>query len=224
MVGVITSWDVLAHPIATIRSFGWRVFFRAIEPWQAKTFLDLLQEGGCFGTAVSRVPAILDRCIALELRAKRIYSVLGGALADHGEVGVFFATLADQEQYHADLLEVCRAAAGRQGWRANLFNPWQDYLPRLEQQMDDAESAVREIDSVEDALRLVIRIESSEVNEVFHAALAATDAAFVKRLRPFRETMEAHMDYIAERIPQLAPSLVLECREMRVRAARSQVS
>ena len=50
--------------------------------------------------------------------------------------------------------------------------------PRLEQQMDAAEAAVREIRSVEDALRLTIQIESSEVNEVFPAALAATDATW----------------------------------------------
>ncbi len=123
--------------------------------------------------------------------------------------------MADQEQYHADLLEVCRATALRSGWKANLFNPWQDYLPRLEQQMDAAEASVYQIGSVEDALRLVIQIESSEVNKVFRAALAATDAAFVKRLKPFQEAMEAHMSYIVERLPQLSPQLVLDTRELR---------
>ena len=167
MVGVITGWDILAHPISTIRCFGWRVFFRAVAPWHDRTFLSLLQDAGCFGAAASNVPTILERCIALELRAKRIYTALAKALDDQGLVGPFFAGLAEQEQYHADLLEVCRAAAIRSGWKANLFNPWQDYLPRLEQQMDAAEAAVHEIDSVDAALRLVIQIESSEINEVF---------------------------------------------------------
>lgn len=217
MVGVITGWDILAHPISTIRCFGWQVFFRAIVPWQAGTFLSLLQDAGWFPASISDVPTILERCIALEMRAKRIYKALERAFSDQGLVGMFFGSLAVQEQYHADLLEVCRSVALRSGWKDNLFNPWQNYLPRLEQQMDAAEAAVAKIDSVDAALRLVIQIESSEVNQVFHAALAATDAAFVNRLKPFREAMDAHMTYIVERISQLAPHLMVSCRELRAR-------
>jgi hypothetical protein len=204
MVGVITTWDILAHPISTIRCFGWRVFFRAIGPWQGKPFLSLLRDAGFFGATASAVSTILQRCIALELRAKEIYNALAKAFSDDGLVGPFFAGLVEQEQYHADLLELCWAAAIHGGWKANLFNPWQDYLPRLEQQMDAAEASVYQIGSVEDALQLVIQIESSDVNKVFRAALAATDAAFVKRLKPFQGAMEAHMSYIVERLPQAA--------------------
>ena len=136
MVGVITHWDIAAHPFATIRCFGWGVFFRAVGPWRSKPFLSLLRDAGYFGAAASKVPAILDRCIGLELRAKRIYAALAKAFADEGLLGAFFAGLADQEQHHADLLEICRAAAIRGGWKTHLFNPWDDYLPRLEQQMD----------------------------------------------------------------------------------------
>ena len=160
---------------------------------------------------------ILDRCIDLELRAKRIYEILASALDDQGLVGLFFAGLAEQEQYHADLLEIARAAALRRGWKANLFNPWQDYLPRLEQQMDAAEAAVCNIDSVDAALRLVIQIESCEVNQVFDAALAATDAAFVKKLSPFRKAMEAHLSYLVERLPELSPRLLANVRELRAK-------
>ena len=226
MVGVITSWDVLAHPIATIRCFGWQVFFKAVAPWRGRTFLSLLQSAAFPRAATSNVPTILERCIGLELRAKRIYTALAKALDDQGLVGPFFAGLAEQEQYHVDLLELARAAAIRSGWRANLFNPWQDYLPRLEQQMEAAEAAVREIDSIDAALQLVIQIESSEINQVFRAALAATDAAFVKKLRPFQKSMEAHMSYIVERIPQLSPRLVLTTRELRARfpSLRNQLS
>jgi rubrerythrin len=167
--------------------------------------------------AASDVPTILERCIGLELRAKRIYKALARAFDDQELVRPFFAGLAVQEQYHADLLELARAAAMRSGWKANLFNPWQDYLPRLEQQMDATEAAVAEIDSIDAALQLVIQIESSEINQVFRAALAATDAAFVKKLKPFRKTMEAHMTHLVERIPELSPRLMLATRELRAR-------
>jgi hypothetical protein len=217
MVGAISKWDILGHPISTIRCFGWQVFFRAVAPWQSHPFLTQLRDAGLFAAPPSSVPRILDRCIDLELRAKRIYEVLARALDDQGLVGLFFAGLAEQEQYHADLLEIARAVARRRGWKANLFNPWQEYLPRLEQQMDAAEAALSGIDSVDAALRLVIEIESSEVNQVFDAALAATDAAFVKKLKPFREAMEAHMAYIVERLPELSPRLLANVRELRTK-------
>lgn len=217
MVGVIGTWDILAHPVVTVRCFGWGVFFRAITPWQGGTFLSLLQNTGRFRAAASNVPTILQRCIDLEMRAKQIYKTLGKAFYDQGLVGPFFAGLAEQEQYHADLLELARTAAIRSGWRANLFNPWEVYLPRLEQQMDAAETAVAGIASVDDALKLVIEIESSEINQVFDAALAATDAAFVKKLKPFRKAMEAHMCYLVERLPELSPQLIVATRELRAR-------
>ena len=174
MVGVITGWDILAHPISTIRCFGWQVFFKAVAPWQGRTFLSVVRDAGFLTPSGSSVPMILERCIALELRAKRIYRALAKALDDQGLAGPFFAGLVEQEQHHVDLLEVCRAVAIRGGWKANLFNPWEEYLPRLEQQMADTESAMSTIDSVDAALRLVVQVESSEINQVFCAALVAT--------------------------------------------------
>jgi len=221
MVGAITGMDILAHPISTIRCFGWGMFFRAIVPWQHRPFLAMLQDAGWFKAAVADGSSILERCIVLELRAKRVYRILAESLDDQGLVGAFFAGLAEQEQYHADLLEIARAASARCGWKASLFNPWQDYLPRLEQQMDETEAALPQIDSIDAALRLVIRVESSEINEVFPAALAATDSDFIRKIRPFRETMEAHMAYIVERIPELSPRLLTDVRELRAKFPRA---
>lgn len=215
MVGVITSLDILAHPIVTIQCFGWLVFFKAVVPWRDTPFLSLVRDSRFMKPTVSSVPSILERCIELELRAMRIYRILAKALDDQGLVGPFFAGLVEQEQYHADLLEIARAAAIRKGWRANLFNPWQDYLPRLERQMDAAETAVCSVDSIDAALQMVIELESSEINQVFNTALAATDAAFVKKLKPFQTAMEAHMHYLVERLPQLSPKLTPACMEMR---------
>jgi hypothetical protein len=215
MVGVITSWDIFAHPISTIRCFGWGVFLKAVAPWNEKTFLSLLQEAGYFGAASSKVPTILERCIGLEQRAKRIYEFLATAFGDQRAASQFFTGLALQEQVHADFLNVCRAASLRTGWNGKLFNPWQQSLPRIEEQMEDAETEVYQIDSLEIALQLVLQIESSEINEIFYAALAATDAAFVKRFKPFREAMKVHMAYIADRIPQLSPQLMFACRGLK---------
>jgi len=217
MIGVITGWDVMAHPISTIRCFGWGVFFRAVAPWNHDPFLSVLHNAGILRAGTQDVPTILERCIALELRAKRIYRVLAKAFSDHELAEPFFTGLAEHEQFHADLLKVCRSTALASGWKANLFNPWQDSLPRLEQHMKAAETAAYSIESVDAAMKLVIQIESSEINEVFCAALAATDSVFVKKLGPFRKATEGHMAYIAERLPELSPQLKLACRKMRAR-------
>jgi len=207
MVGVITSWDVLSHPIVTIHCFGWGVFFRAVAPWQNRTFLSLLQPAAPPRPATIRAEPILERCIALELRAGRIYTALAHSFRSDALLQEFFTNLAAQEQEHADLLRIIRMGAMRCGWKAGVFNPWEVYLPRLEQAMDAAENALREIASVNAALQLVIEIESSEVNKLFGAAMAAADATFIHKLKPFQTAMESHLAYIAERIPSLSPGM-----------------
>ena len=113
-----------------------------------------------------RLSTILEWCIALELRAKRIYRALAKAFNDQRLVGPFFAGLAEQEQYHADLLEIVGlrqcVAAGRptSSTRGRTICPassskWTQPRPPCA------------IDSVDAALQLVIQIESSEINEVF---------------------------------------------------------
>ena len=219
MVGAITSWDILSHPLATARSFGWRVFFRAVLSRDKKTFLSLLEESDFFRADIPELPAIIKRCIGLELRVKRVYTAFARALAKDpvgkGPLSRFFYTLAIQEQEHAELLELCRAATARGGWKTAYLNPWQECVERLEKQMDEVEASTSSIRSDDDLLQLVIQIESLEVNHVFQAILAAANSPFVERLWAFRSAMKAHIAYISRRIPQLAPELTLACRELR---------
>lgn len=39
----------------------------------------------------------------------------------------------------------------------------------------------------------------------------AADAAFVRRLEPFRKATEAHMSYLVERLSELSPPLASSC-------------
>ena len=220
MIAAITRRDILAHPLSTIRCFGWRFFLGAVAPWQNRPFLAQLRQAGFLGAQPSSVPRTLGRCIDLELRAKRVYKALVRTYGNEELVGPFLAGLVEQEQRHADLLEIARATAMQSGWKASLFEPWQDCLADLERQMDAAEAAVAEVDSVAAAVRLVIQLESSERNQVFGTALAATDAAFVKRLRPFRNATEARMSYLVERLSELSPRLTVSVEERRARAPK----
>lgn len=118
MIGVIRKRDILAHPFVTIRSLGWRVFFRALCADRNQTFLALLTDTEALEPPPVRVPELVERSIKLELQAKQIYERLAKRFLDHPSVSQFFSTLARQEQSHAELLEVCRAIARRTIWKA----------------------------------------------------------------------------------------------------------
>jgi hypothetical protein len=76
--------------------------------------------------------------------------------------------------------------------------------------MDDVEASVEGLERFTDALRLVIRIEGSEINQVFGSVVAATDSIFVRSLQAFHTAEAKHIEYIARQIPELEPSLVDE--------------
>ena len=63
--------------------------------------------------------------------------------------------------------------------------------------------------------RLVVQIESAEINRMFQAALASSNSEFVRRLGAFRSAVETHITYITGRLPQLDPHFALASRELR---------
>ena len=210
MIGAIRAWDVLLHPIVTIRCFGWKTFFRTLSCGSKQTFLSLLNDCAYFGSADSQAAEIVKQCVELELRAKQLYLTLAGATAEAQSLSQFFVALAQQEQDHADLLQLCMAASNRVGWRYKDLQVWRSHLVRLNQEMSEAEISASNVSDVESAMRLVVHIESSEVNQVFLAVIAASNSDFVKKLRPFQCALEVHLAYIATRIPELTPSLWLQ--------------
>lgn len=215
MFGAVRKRDILAHPCVTIRSFGWSVFFKALIAGRNQTFLSLLAGSSVFRAPTVETPDLLRRCIELESRAGRIYESLAGRFTDREPVKQFFETLAHQEDEHYEMLELCRELARREGWLEECVAPWQDVVPRLEQQMDEVERSLGDLDCVTDALRLVIRLEDSEINQVFEGAVRATDSGFVRYLRPFQEAVEKHLWYICDRIAKIEPGLADQCGGLR---------
>ena len=111
--------DILAHPILTIRCFGWRTFFQALFAGRGRTFLSLLQPPSVAQQGASKLPALVHQCIELEMRAKRVYAAFARAFSPWPAASEFFDSLAQQEQGHAELLSLCRAAALTGGWLSN---------------------------------------------------------------------------------------------------------
>jgi hypothetical protein len=217
MLGVITNWDILAHPAVTVQCFGWRFFFKALFSGRQETFLSLLRGANIFGCSTTDISDLLIRSIELELKAKRIYEDLAKSFAPSRSVSHFFEVLSSQEQHHADLLELCRAATLRGGWNVGYLNPWHTYLPRLEQKMQEAEAEAHYVATLEDALRMVVRIESTEINQIFHSILSSSDSAFIKKMAKFRQATEIHIYYICKMLPELSPELAQVSSELRAK-------
>lgn len=207
MIGAIRAWDILFHPVVTIRCFGWKTFWQALLAGPKCTFLSLLSEQSLFGCSGSGIAAILKQCIDMELRAKHIYINLSDNMADSPDLTQFFTALAQQKQDHADLLELCAAASHHAGWQLRDLPLWRNEITRLDQKMREAEVAVSSVTDVNDAMRLVIHLESSEINRIFQGMIRASNSAFVKSLQPFHCAMQLHMNYIVTRVSELAPNL-----------------
>lgn len=214
MVGVIRRRDILAHPLVTVRCFGWSVLIRTLLAGRRRTFLSLLLESGALTPPKFDVPELIGDCVDLERRAQRIYERLAARFADRAAVGRFFMQLAEQESAHAELLELCQAIAKREGWMERYFAPWRAAIPRLKRQMESAAAGIELQGSLDEALGLVLRIESSEINDVFDGVVAATDSEFVRRLEAFQEAEADHMAFIGERIAEFSPGLADECAKL----------
>jgi hypothetical protein len=217
MVGAIGKLDVLFHPAVTIHCFGWRVFLTTLVAHRNQTFLSVLMATNSFPQPTEKVFEIVRRCADLELRAKHIYEMFASRFAQFSRIKRFFETLANQEQEHAELLDLCRIAVTRGRWIGKQFDPWRDSVPRLEYQMWAMESCATASECPTEALRLVTQIESSEINDVFMGVVRATDFEFVQAMAVFQGAQQEHISYICRAIPKLEPGLTETCQELRQR-------
>jgi hypothetical protein len=81
--------------------------------------------------------------------------------------------------------------------------------------MQQAVASLDEIQSVDDVVRLILEIETSEINCVFLGVVDATDSSFVRNLGPFRRTVRRHINYICKEISKVTPSAAAACRKLR---------
>ena len=183
------------------------------------TFLSVLTAADVFKPDTETVVEFVARCVELELTASRIYAALARRFADTSDLHTFFASISGQEESHAELLELCRAAAAQSQWLEEQIQPWRRSLPKLERHMAEAESRVDDVHSAIDALRLVIEIESSEINEVFRSIVTAADSEFVRRVNVFGDTDRRHLNFIGHSIIRLEPTLAEAGRALTKRAA-----
>jgi len=220
MLGAIDKTDVLFHPLVTIRCFGWTVFFRAAFAGRQTTFLSLLTQSGTFERPITPMGEMIDRCIELERRAMRLYESIAARYDELDLVREFFEHLSLQERAHAELLSVCRAAVGRRSSPQKCFQRMSHSVPQTERRLDRAELFLQESFELSDALRLVIELESSQINDLFSEVVAATDPGLDERFQSFRGAIRDHLGYIRERIPRLEPSMREACKALALPAEK----
>ncbi len=207
MRGVIRKRDVLAHPLVTVRCFGWRVFLKALLAGRDRTFLSVLVDADVMDFRRARPGRILDRCVSLEASARDLYRKLGERFSGNLAARELFAALAAQEEEHADLLRVCGAAGENGRWKDGLLDRCLSALPDLERRMEEAAAAVDRIVTLTGALRLVLVVEGCEINRVFQDMIASCDCTFVRSLGSFREAIREHLEYIRSRVAEIDPAL-----------------
>jgi len=210
MLGAITRYDILSHPIITINCFGWNVFFRAVFSNQCDTFLSLLQNSKTFDSGTLHFPhmELIGRGIKLELKAKHIYEDFADKFSSSPDAVKFFKELAQQEQEHADCLRICRDATQPTDWNEEYLNSWMEILTTLEDGMAEAVQFAEKISSLDEAMQLVLQIESSEVNQLFQAIFMASDSLFVRKILNFKKATEDHIVYITEYLPLISPNFL----------------
>ncbi len=214
MVGAIRKRDVIGHPVATIRCFGWGVFLRTLVAERDRTFLSIVLEADARQVRSARAPDVLRDCITLELQALRLYECLALRFSASEPARRLFAALAGEEREHADLLEVCRAAAAKARREPSGFDEHRETVARLRKEMDGVERGLDRIQSVADALRLVLKIEGSEINGMFRILVAGADSDFVRAVGAFRRATETHLSRAAEEVARIEPALAEESRRL----------
>ncbi len=218
MLGAIRTQDILLHPFVTVRAFGAKVFFRAVFEGRNTTFLSLLQRDGVFEATTSTEPDLIERCVRLELQAAAIYRSLAERFVDSVPLSDFLNELVNEEQEHADLLRVCKSFACQGQFVSSRFSPWHASVPLPEQQMQEIVASLDKIGSVDDVVRVVMQIETSEINPIFLGVVEATESPFVKTLSPFRTAIRHHVDYICRSVTAFTASGAAASRELRAKS------
>lgn len=215
MKGVICRRHVLTHPVITIQSFGWQVFFRVLTAGPDRTFLSIIAPTFTQSPPAASVSSFVERCVSLEVRAGEVYRRLARHYEASPPLARFFDTLARQEQDHAELLEICRSLAGDSCWREEEVTEWRSVVPGLEKRMSEVEEGLDQMTDASEALRMVVEIEGSEINSIFRGVVAATDSEFVRTFQAFQNAEQEHLDYICSEIPRLEIDLTDACTELR---------
>jgi hypothetical protein len=208
MQGVVTTRQVLAHPLVILEGFGLKVLVRSLFAGRDETFLDIVtrcaQEGANDDMEEVDLLKTVDRFVGLERRARDLYWKVSQDLAAFPDAAKFFVTLSWQEEGHAIVLSRVR----REIRRGRLWRKSRDFhlssLGSIEALFANFEHEVgRKTVSLCRALEMVEEIEGSELDVVFDSLNDSVDMRSRARFERFFVLSNAHSAYWREQVPLL---------------------
>jgi Uncharacterized conserved protein len=161
----------LQHPAHALRAYGAGVFVAALLKQKA-SLLQLLSEH--FAAHGYPMPGELGRAYrlaaVLELRMARFYAGLARRFAAEPEAAALFQELSEEEEEHSRLMQLCRYTV--------MLSPSIHFVPRLQdvdikamlRRLRHLQREVPEL-SLDQALRLTVELERSEINTIFDMLL-----------------------------------------------------
>jgi hypothetical protein len=214
MIGVIRKRDVLRHPVATVQSFGWRVFLRTLRAGQNETFLSVVAEVQAAERVQLHFAPLMESAIACELRTMHVYLALAARFEHELPIKRFLSALASHEQGHAELLRICAQASHHALTDEHRLSRLADLLIPLQVALAKAECALTTDIGRSEALRLVVQIEGAEINHLFEDLIAANPSPFVDAIQAFQKATTGHVAYIRRVLPTLAPEVEADCQKL----------
>jgi hypothetical protein len=207
MQGVVTTIQVLAHPLVIVEGFGLKVLLRALFAGREETFLDIVsrraEEEARGDMDELDLVRMVDRFVGFERRARDLYLDLSEQLAGLSEAARFFATLSRQEEGHAIVLSRVR----REISRGRFWTDSKDLHLASEKAVDalltDFEEEVRHGVSLPRALDIVEAIEGSELDLVFDSLNSSVDLRSRARFERFFVLNQSHSLYCREQVRTL---------------------
>jgi hypothetical protein len=208
MQGVVTTKEVLAHPLVILEAFGLKVLVRSLLAGRDETFLDIVtrcaQEGANDDMEELDLLKTVDRFVGLERLARDLYRELSRQLAGFPDAAKFFFTLSWQEEGHALVLSRVR----REIRRGRLWKKSRDLhlcsIGSLEALFANFEHEVRKKGiCLARALEIVEEIEGSELDVVFDCLNASVDMRSRARFERYFVLSKAHSAYWHEQVGRL---------------------
>jgi hypothetical protein len=207
MQGVVTTRQVLTHPLVIVEGFGLKVLIRSLLAGRNETFLDIVsrcaEEGARSEMDEVDLLRTVDQCVGFERRARDLYRALSQQFAGIAEATRFFGTLSWQEEGHAIVLSRVRHEIRR----GRLWTKAKDLhlasvgaidalLAGFEQEVQKGTTLIR-------ALEIVEGIEGSEIDVVFDTLNDNVDMRSRARFERFFVLSKAHSAYWKEQVQSL---------------------
>jgi hypothetical protein len=207
MQAVIDRTYCLKNPFKIVRLFGLDVLFGMLLG-KDKTLLERITRK--YRASGVPMPGSLGNAyklsILFELRVARIYAAMAERFGCYSEVCALFLELEEEEVEHARIMLACLYQVAISP-KANFVPSVRD--PAIRESLHRLRETERRVPrmSLEEALRITLELEASEVNIIFGRLLKQVDKAQTRLFAEHLEGAQSHPESVPRRILELKARL-----------------